>query len=1002
MSAILLLLLLTLSACGGSQDDSSLILTDDNPGERQTLESKPIALAYVIRCTAAINDAIDSVTFCAGGDLFYRSSLLASAEEINLTEAETQGEGDVQSVNVSFDGSALILSLRRPQDTTFNIWHYDIDTAALSPILINDDGNDIDPAFLPNGRIVFSSDRQQRSQLLLAHQGQEPYQYVDEYRRNPATVLHTMNNDGSDVQQISFNLSHDRFPTVRSDGKIIFSRWSHLGNKSRYDLYGINPDGTGLFIEYGAFSEGNSHLAPREMEDGRLLCTVLPLGGTLQGGAVMIIDNHHFDEQSKPNGRALTEGAIEQELRDQYQPTESLIPLADTFSTAGRFANAYPLWDGSHRFIASYRYTQKVNIANPFTTIIENQEIPTRYQLVMVDTTTKTMQTLVLAEGENSVFGAVIIRPRTIPSTYPVPSTPEQIRNTGNQLTLELTANEIPTGILNILSVYDSDNGYLARMDASVFASNLGETLDTISPTEPNDLRDAIADISTLKDPRQSTANDRPARYFRITKGIPMPSGIAQKTLGETDYEMRQIVGYGPVHPDGSIRAEIPADTPITIEVLDKEGRSFAPHLSWLQVRPGETRTCHGCHSPRTAPSINTESLKSAHPNTYFSPQQVVTATGTINETMAETLARETQNDSIQLNATPSYQDVWTDPSLAGRTPDLSEQLDYTDVLVTPDNGTINYSEHIQPIWERERGVFGSDTCTFCHYSGNVRTDINGSAGLDLTSTPNATGQPTSYQSLLLGTPLLNEQFPQAIQGSDGKGLILRKAPLVTAGLSRSSILTEVLYHTEIKAIHYSLDDHLMNHQGLLSNGELRIINEWIDLGAQFSNSPYEPNAANDVSGGYLLDLSEIQRQSVSDTQLNQAKADFSDVIHPMLMEECGYCHRPQAADDSPTDMTTSIDLTVITQAELPGNRLILTGNTESDFNAVFSMIDDFSSPSNSTLLSKPASVNNNPLLHPYKSVELDPQTGLPLSASAYLPTDSINYQLLRIWINGF
>jgi mono/diheme cytochrome c family protein len=32
---------------------------------------------------------------------------------------------------------------------------------------------------------------------------------------------------------------------------------------------------------------------------------------------------------------------------------------------------------------------------------------------------------------------------------------------------------------------------------------------------------------------------------------------------------------------------------------VDNEGRSFKVKENWLQVRPGENRTCNGCHSPR-------------------------------------------------------------------------------------------------------------------------------------------------------------------------------------------------------------------------------------------------------------------------------------------------------------------------------------------------------------------------------------------------------------------
>ncbi len=53
------------------------------------------------------------------------------------------------------------------------------------------------------------------------------------------------------------------------------------------------------------------------------------------------------------------------------------------------------------------------------------------------------------------------------------------------------------------------------------------------------------------------------------------------------------------VEPDGSFKLNIPADTPIAFSVLDAQGRAFQTHTNWIQARPGERRTCDGCHSPR-------------------------------------------------------------------------------------------------------------------------------------------------------------------------------------------------------------------------------------------------------------------------------------------------------------------------------------------------------------------------------------------------------------------
>ncbi len=58
-------------------------------------------------------------------------------------------------------------------------------------------------------------------------------------------------------------------------------------------------------------------------------------------------------------------------------------------------------------------------------------------------------------------------------------------------------------------------------------------------------------------------------------------------------------LGTVPMAPDGSFAVEVPADTPIAFQAVDAEGRSELNEMSWIYVRPGETRACIGCHQPR-------------------------------------------------------------------------------------------------------------------------------------------------------------------------------------------------------------------------------------------------------------------------------------------------------------------------------------------------------------------------------------------------------------------
>ncbi|MCP4451280.1 MAG: formylglycine-generating enzyme family protein, partial [Planctomycetes bacterium] len=60
------------------------------------------------------------------------------------------------------------------------------------------------------------------------------------------------------------------------------------------------------------------------------------------------------------------------------------------------------------------------------------------------------------------------------------------------------------------------------------------------------------------------------------------------------------------VEKDGSAMFKIPANTTISIQPLDKEGRALQLFRSWLVAMPGEELSCVGCHeTPNESPVTN-------------------------------------------------------------------------------------------------------------------------------------------------------------------------------------------------------------------------------------------------------------------------------------------------------------------------------------------------------------------------------------------------------------
>jgi hypothetical protein len=61
----------------------------------------------------------------------------------------------------------------------------------------------------------------------------------------------------------------------------------------------------------------------------------------------------------------------------------------------------------------------------------------------------------------------------------------------------------------------------------------------------------------------------------------------------------RRILGIAPVEADGSFHIRVPAETPITFQLLDEDYLALRSQRSWIWVMGNENRGCIGCHEDR-------------------------------------------------------------------------------------------------------------------------------------------------------------------------------------------------------------------------------------------------------------------------------------------------------------------------------------------------------------------------------------------------------------------
>jgi hypothetical protein len=745
-------------------------------------------------------------------------------------------------------------------------------------------GHDVGARYLPDGRIVFASSRQLATQSILLDEGRPQYQAQTDDRSQSIFLLHVMNGDGTDAHQISFNTNHDFAPSVLGNGQLVFSRWESV-NGGQISLYHGNPDGSGVELFYGANSHATGNniagtnnnviqfLNARELANGTLVSIVRPFLGTQLGGDLVQINAQGFVEihqSAAPGGAA---GTAQTSVTNLGVTTDANMP-----SLGGRFASVFPLYDGTNRMLVSWSpclvldttvTPNATNLCTSSNTAGTNVTLaPPQYTLWIYDLDKGTLGPVLSADVGTMVVEPVILQPRkpapiTLVDAAPAPGQAATMANAG-------------VGLLDISSVYDVDG------------------VDTATPN-----------IAGVSDPGNPTFYTRPYRFIRIQKSVEIPGKTVRKinnsAFGPAGMGMREILGYAPIQPDGSVQVQVPANVPFTIDIVDVNAKRIsAQHTSWLQLVPGETKTCNGCHTTANMTShgragltnpVNPGAPTTGSPFPNTNPAIALTNAGA---TMAQTLALSTctGNGTTPNGATTPcsqilssdviYDGIWT----VGTTPPQPDTaFAYTYANATPTaptnsscatwsaqcRSTIHYAVtlagvatpnlFLQSIWEKAsrtnlvNGVMTSTTCSVCHDPVNAMAMVQVPQGqLDLNGTTSNvdTTVVTSYEQLLfahnaqtLNMGVLQDLLvpapgpPDPVTGLPTTIMVpVSLAPPMAAGSAAGSTAFFRMFDG-------SFHDPVLDHTAFLSPSELRLIAEWLDIGAQFFNDPFVAPVAN-------------------------------------------------------------------------------------------------------------------------------------------------------------
>jgi len=153
--------------------------------------------------------------------------------------------------DVSFDGGKILFCFKPHNEKSFHLYEINSDGSGLVQLT---DGpfDDLDPIYLPDGHIMFSTTR--------------GHTYVRCMPPTNAYPLARCDADGRNIYLISRNNEPDYLPSVMNDGKVIYTRWEYTDKPlwRAQGLWTVNPDGTQVDTFWG-----NQSVWPDLLKDAR-------------------------------------------------------------------------------------------------------------------------------------------------------------------------------------------------------------------------------------------------------------------------------------------------------------------------------------------------------------------------------------------------------------------------------------------------------------------------------------------------------------------------------------------------------------------------------------------------------------------------------------------------------------------------------------------------------------------------------------------------------------
>lgn len=363
-------------------------------------------------------------------------------------------------------------------------------------------------------------------------------QFQDEYERATTSQVGTINMDGTNMVLGPRNVSHRVAPSLMADGHVIYTEWRHLGDVNDGHLRIMNADMTGMKEAFGSELNSSYEGQTNSYLRARYVDSYQTADGRTSSRVIAI---------GTSRDRTLQAGKLLLISLENSEATSSMIDLTKDVpggrgpspDAVGRFYDAEPIGTpAGNTFLVSWS-------AGPVESeVLATSHLDANFGLYVFDAVAGVKHPL-YDDRNKWEIAARALKARPEP-----PVTASTVAGQGF--------------VVGAINVYNSSLGDVQK--------------GLVAPT-------ATTPGNAVK--------------VRLIEGFSGEEGV--RMFGSTEFDGASLYGEVDVHQDGSFQAQVPANVPVHMQVIDKFAISLANEDIWVSGRPGEERTCGGCHEDRAA-----------------------------------------------------------------------------------------------------------------------------------------------------------------------------------------------------------------------------------------------------------------------------------------------------------------------------------------------------------------------------------------------------------------